>query len=76
LSTFSHSKSNKSSNISLPSSNDSNLYLSNGRILNGVEEKFTLPKPMEILNNTFFESFTTKPSDFDEKTALYFKAGF
>ena len=67
---------NASLSSSSLSSNISNLYLSNGRMLNGIEEKFTLPKPMEILNNPFFESFTTKPTDFDEKTALYFKAGF
>ena len=76
LSTSSNSKSNNSSNNSSSSSDSSNLYLSNGRMLNGIEEKFTLPTPMEILNNPFFESFTTKPSDFDEKTAFYFKAGF
>jgi hypothetical protein len=79
----SRSSNSESINVSLSpssssssSSSNSNLYLSNGRMLNGIEEKFTLPNPIDILNNPFFESFTTKPHDFDEKTASYFKAGF
>jgi hypothetical protein len=52
-------------------------YLSEGRIKNGMEKEFTdLPTPNTILDNDFFSVFLTKPVDFDEKTAIYFKAGF
>lgn len=52
-------------------------YLSEGRIKNGMEKEFTdLPTPNTILDNDFFSVFLTKPADFDEKTAIYFKAGF
>jgi hypothetical protein len=51
-------------------------YLKNGRLVNGIEKDFKLLTPLEILNNPFFEQFTKKPDDFDEKTAMYFKAGF
>ena len=52
-------------------------YLSEGRIKNGMEKEFTdLPTPNTILDNDFFNIFLTKPTDFDEKTAIYFKAGF
>jgi hypothetical protein len=43
----------------------------------GVEEKFdNLPTPISLLEHAFFEDLTKKPDDFDEKTAIYFKAGF
>lgn len=52
------------------------IYLHKGRLLNGIENIFKLPTPMELLNNKFFNKFTTKPDDFDETKAIYFKAGF
>ena len=53
------------------------MYLHEGRMLNGVEEMFSnLPQPLSLLGDAFFNSFTTKPEDFDESTAIYFKAGF
>ena len=52
-------------------------YLSEGRMKNGVENKFeNIPTPYTLLDSPFFEQFLVKPSDFDEKTAVYFKAGF
>ena len=44
--------------------------------MNGAEDVFQLPTPLELLNHKFFDSFTVKPDDFDEKTAIYFNAGF
>jgi hypothetical protein len=52
------------------------LYISDGRLINGVEDIFTLPTPLDLLNDVFFESFTKCPDDFDEKTAIYFRSGF
>jgi len=52
------------------------LYISDGRLINGVEDLFTLPTPLDLLNDVFFEKFTKCPDDFDEKTAIYFKSGF
>jgi hypothetical protein len=53
------------------------LYLHEGRMINGIEEMFpNLPQPLGLLGNKFFDTFTTKPADFDENTAIYFKAGF
>ena len=51
-------------------------YVHDGRLINGAEEVFDLPNPIKLINDEFFECFTQKPDDFDEKTALYFKAGF
>jgi hypothetical protein len=51
-------------------------YLCDGRLINGVETQFKLPTPFSILNHEFFKEFTKKPDDFDEYTAMYFKAGF
>lgn len=66
---------NKSSDNTSHSSLES-IYVAEGRLVNGVEEKFKLPSPIDLLNETFFESFTKRPADFDENDALYFKAGF
>jgi len=55
---------------------DDNKYLLEGRLMNGAEDVFQLPTPLELLNHKFFDSFTVKPDDFDEKTAIYFNAGF
>jgi hypothetical protein len=52
------------------------LYISEGRLINGTEELFNLPTPLDLLNDKLFESFTVKPDDFDEATAVYFNAGF
>ena len=52
------------------------LYISEGRLINGTEDLFKLPTPLELLGDKFFESFTVKPSDFDETRAMYFNAGF
>ena len=67
-----------SSNSDSDSSNRSseNKYMHDGRLINGTEEKFNLPNPLSLINSVFFESFTKKPDDFDEKTAIYFNAMF
>jgi hypothetical protein len=52
------------------------LYISEGRLINGTEDVFKLPSPLDLLKHGFFENFTIKPSDFDENSAIYFKAGF
>jgi hypothetical protein len=57
-------------------STDDNKYLLEGRLMNGAEDVFELPTPLELLKNKFFDVFTIKPDDFDEKTAIYFNAGF
>jgi serine/threonine protein kinase len=54
----------------------SDLYLQDGRLINGIEKQFDLPSPLEALSSKFFNCFTTKPDDFDESKALFFKAGF
>jgi len=51
-------------------------YVHDGRLINGAEDEFKLPNPITLINDSFFECFTQKPDDFDEKTALYFNAGF
>jgi hypothetical protein len=53
-----------------------NQYIDEGRLINGMEKMFDLPTPLQLLEDPLFESFKTKPQDFDEKTAVYFKAGF
>ena len=73
------SSSDSSSDSSRDSSRDSTrdpLYISEGRLINGTEDVFKLPSPLDLLKHGFFENFTIKPSDFDETTAIYFKAGF
>lgn len=79
----SDSSSNSSSDSTSDSSSDSTrdstrdpLYISEGRLINGTEDVFKLPSPLDLLKHGFFENFTIKPSDFDEKSAIYFKAGF
>ena len=76
----SRSKSSKSSSSTDSDSSDTNsseqIYTSEGRLINGIEELFDLPTPLDILDNKFFERFTVKPDDFDENTAMYFNAGF
>ena len=63
---------------SIDSSSDASekKYIHDGRLINGTEEIFNLPNPITLINDKFFECFTQKPDDFDEKTAFYFKAGF
>jgi len=52
-------------------------FLSEGRMKCGVEKQFeNLPIPISIINHEFFDCLTIKPDDFDEKTAIYFDAGF
>lgn len=59
------------------SSSAERVYLSEGRLVNGVEQEFELPKPLDLLHSGFFEMFTVKPDDFDQRTdTLYFRAGF
>jgi hypothetical protein len=58
------------------SSSTSIKHISEGRLINGTEELFDLPSPLTLLNDSFFEMFTKKPDDFDEKEAFFFKAGF
>jgi hypothetical protein len=73
----SESKSRSSESESRSSESElESIYLAEGRLVNGTEEKFKLPSPIDLLNAKFFELFTKKPDDFDEKDALYFKAGF
>jgi hypothetical protein len=51
-------------------------YLLEGRMINGIEKEFTLPTPKQLLKHDFFRAFTVKPDDFNEETAVYFRAGF
>jgi hypothetical protein len=67
-STLDTSTSNSSLNL--------NKYLSDGRLINGIENMFKLPKPIDLIRHNFFEELTIKPKDFDEKDAIYFRAGF
>ena len=67
---------NKSTNSSNEDSQRSEVYLHKGRLINGTENIFNLPSPIDLLNNKFFDKFTIKPSDFEESKAIYFKAGF
>lgn len=53
-----------------------NKYLSDGRLINGIEDMFTLPTPIDLIRHNFFEELTIKPKDFDENDAIYFRAGF
>ena len=53
-----------------------NKYLSDGRLINGIEDMFTLPTPIDLIRHNFFEELTIKPNDFDENDAIYFRAGF
>ena len=52
------------------------MYVSEGRLLNGTEDLFKLPTPIDLLDDPFFDTFTRRPDDFDESTAVYFNAGF
>ena len=67
---------NKETEKETDKESDDNKYLLDGRLMNGTEELFPLPTPLDLLQQDFFKSFKSKPADFDEKTALYFKAGF
>ena len=42
---------------------DFNEYLYEGRLLNGVDEKFTLPLLKDILTSSFFKDFHNSPND-------------
>ena len=53
-----------------------NKYLSDGRLINGIEDMFKLPTPIDLIRHNFFEELTIKPKDFDENDAIYFRAGF
>lgn len=53
-----------------------NKYIVRGRMINGIENQFQLPSPIDLLQHKFFENFLIKPKDFDEKTAVYFNARF
>lgn len=53
-----------------------NKYIVRGRMINGIENQFQLPSPIDLLQHKFFENFLIKPIDFDEKTAVYFNARF
>jgi hypothetical protein len=74
LDSFTHSKTETKSTSNKNS--DDNKYLLEGRLINGANDIFQLPTPLELLKQKFFEPFTVKPDDFDEKTAIYFNAGF
>jgi hypothetical protein len=60
----------------LNSSLSYNKYLSDGRLINGVEDMFNLPTPIDLIRHNFFDELTVKPQDFDENDAIYFRAGF
>jgi hypothetical protein len=62
------------SDLTLSSSNKSQKYVSEGRLINGIEKMFKLPTPYELLKNDFFNEFTIKPHDFDENEAIYFNS--
>ena len=68
--------SEESNDKSNDNSSEESKYMHDGRLINGTEEKFSLPNPLTLINDAFFESFTKKPDDFDEKTAVYFNAMF
>jgi len=72
----SDNESTKKRNSTISNNNTDDKYLLEGRLMNGAEDVFQLPTPLELLKHKFFQSFTVKPDDFDEKTAIYFKAGF
>lgn len=74
LDSFTHSETETKSTSNKNS--DDNKYLLEGRLINGANDIFQLPTPLELLKQKFFEPFTVKPDDFDEKTAIYFNAGF
>lgn len=61
-----------SSDIS--SSSSSEKYVHEGRLVNGTENIFTLPKVKDLLNSDFFDEFTKIPEDFDKNNAIYFKS--
>lgn len=62
------------SDLSLSDSSTNKTYICDGRLVNGSEEIFNLPKPMDLLMHDFFSEFTVKPDDFNEKEAIYFKS--
>jgi hypothetical protein len=69
------------SNDSTESSDDSSelgksQYIDEGRLINGIERQFDLPTPLILLKHPLFDKYKTKPKDFDENLAMYFKAGF
>lgn len=68
------SQDSNSKRSTISKNTDSRKYLLEGRLMNGTEDIFQLPTPIELLNSSFFKSFTIKPDDFDEKTAIFFKA--
>jgi hypothetical protein len=73
----SKSSSGSSSGSRSDSTSEYDEFLSDGRMKCGVEEQFdNLPIPIDIINNSFFDFLRIKPIDFDEKTAIYFDAGF
>ena len=71
----SDSDSDDSDNNDSDNDTNKNPYLSDDRLINGVETQFNLPKPLSLLKHKFFESLTIKPKDFDKSTAIYFKSG-
>jgi hypothetical protein len=69
----SESSDDSSSESSDESSSSSHTeFLKDGRLINGVENKIKLPRPLELLENDFFKEFLIKPDDFDQSTAVYF----
>ena len=48
------------------------LYVIKGRLVNGSETKFDLPKPLQLLEHDFFKEFLNKPDNYDEKKAVIF----
>jgi hypothetical protein len=56
------------------SSSYENAYLKEGRMVNGIEHQFSMPKPLSILESEYFANLTIKPDDFDDNNCIHFKA--
>lgn len=65
-----------SSEYSYDSNSSGDQYLKEGRMVNGVEHYFSMPKPLSILESEYFVDLTKKPEDFDENNYIHFKAKF
>ena len=63
----------ESSSDTLSESSSENEYIKDGRLINGSEKIFNLPKPLDVLESEFFKCFLEKPSDFDESKCLFFE---
>jgi hypothetical protein len=72
------SNSNISSNLNNSNSETietaDTIYMAEGRLLNGVEKKFTnLPNANSLLDDSFFDKFTNKPRDLTIENSIIFE---